>query len=270
MFSSAIGWLFSNWPLVVSIVGGVLSLIGIIIEKRSQSKGRKTVSYFLIVVGGILTIGGAAGTTLLQGAQQAESEKKNSKILSLTQQLLTKSDEIVGLNRKIAGKNDEIAKLNRELMSSVIGGNSFCYLLPLLKQGIPSFTLVHQGKYPLYDLTVRIVDVDKSEALQEKGHYFENLFDDAIYSANIGTLVPNSGQLLNEVKFQPKRTLRFNIFFSVRNGMFIQFLRIQRIGNEWKTAFKVFVIRPKEKKERTIFEKIDEGYPRNEKGLVQW
>jgi hypothetical protein len=269
MISSAIGWLFLNWLIVVSIIGAMLSLIGLIAEKRSQSKGRKTFPYVLIFIGGILTILVATVTTLRQSAQQAETERKNSKILSLTQQLLTKSDEIAGLNRKIAEKSDEITKLNRELMSSVIGGKSFCYLFPMLKQGIPRFTLIHQGKYPLYDLTIRIVDLDKFDELKEKAFSFESLFEDEI-TVNVGNFAPNSAQILSQVQIRPKETLRYNVFFSARNGFFTQILRIKKLGTEWKTAFKVTVVRPQENKERIIFEKIDEGYPRNEKGLVQW
>ena len=111
--------------------------------------------------------------------------------------------------------------------------------------------------------------MDKSEALKEKAFYFENLFRDEIL-LNIGNLAPNSAQILSEVRFQPKETLRFNVFFSARNGFFTQILRIKKLGNEWKIASKVTKVKVEEKKEETIFEKIDEGYPRNEKGIIQW
>lgn len=267
MLSSGIDWVFSHWPLVVSIVGGVLSLIGIITEKRSQSKSWKKFSYLLILVGGILTIGAAAGTTVRQSAQQAETDRKNNTILSLSQQLLEQGKHIGILNKQLLTKSEEIAKLNREVRDSVVGGNSFCYIATMLKQGIPRFVLVHQGKFPLYDLAVRIVDLDKFEELKKEGMTLENLFKSEV-NVNTGNLAPNQVRLLGEVLFQPKETVRLNIFFSARNGFFTQILRIKKVGTEWKSAFKV--TQKKEGKQETLLEKIDDGYPRNEKGVVQW
>jgi len=63
-------WILSQWPLVLAIVGGVSSLIGVITEKRSQSRSVKNFSYVLIFIGGLLTVVAAAETTIRQGAQQ--------------------------------------------------------------------------------------------------------------------------------------------------------------------------------------------------------
>jgi len=177
------------------------------------------------------------------------------------------SDEITGLNRKIAEKSDEIAKLNREIANSVTGGNSFCYMVTMLKQGIPHFVVVHQGKYPLYDLTVTIVDLDIFEELSREKVTLENLFKSEVI-VNVGNVAPNQARFLKQVRFKPKETVRFNIFFSARNGYFTQTLRIKKVGTEWKTAFKVTQVM--EGKEETLLEKIDDGYPRNANGIVQW
>ena len=87
MLPSAIAWLVSQWPLVVAVIGGVLSLIGVISEMTSRTKGWKAFSYALIVTGGILTILSATGTTIRQSAQEEESRKKSNELLSLTRQL---------------------------------------------------------------------------------------------------------------------------------------------------------------------------------------
>ena len=42
MLSSAIIWLASQWPLLVAIIGGVLSLIGVISQMYHRTKGWKT------------------------------------------------------------------------------------------------------------------------------------------------------------------------------------------------------------------------------------
>jgi hypothetical protein len=226
MMLSEASWFWSQLPLILSIIGGFASLIGIIAERWGKSSQRKTFAYILILAGGLLTISAATFTTIRQ------------------------------------------SEFNRDLLYSVTGGDSFCYVIPLLKQGIPSFTVAHHGKYPLYDVTFRIHDLDKSEALGEKSYHFENLFDDVIFSAKIGTLAPDSGRLFNEFKFPMKENLRFNIFFEARNGAFTQLLRMHKVGNEWKIASKITGQRGKT--EHTFFEKIDKGFPLNDKGEVQW
>jgi hypothetical protein len=206
-------------PLILSIVGGFASLIGMAVEK---SKHHKTCAYILILTGGLLTISAATLTTVRQSG------------------------------------------LNRDLMYSVTGGDSFCYVLPMVKQGLPSFTVAHSGKYPLYDVTFRMVDLEKAEALGKKAYQFEHMFDDVTFSADIGTLVPKTSRLFNKFRFPPKDSLRFNVFFNARNGAFMQFLRMHKIGGEWKIASKVV------REENTLFEKIDKGFPLNDKGEVQW
>jgi hypothetical protein len=261
MLSMGTSWLWSQFPLLFSIIGGLLSIIGIILKMRSDTNHLKMISNIIIVVGGVLTLASAIGTTVRQSAQQALLESR-------TAELLSKSDKISSLSKQIIEKSDKITDLNRELNNSVIGGNSFCYFVPLLKQGIASLTLMHHGTYPLYDVTFRVHDLDKSKAFTEKGINFNNFLDDVIFEKKIGTLIAHEGRIFKEFIFQPKEILRFNIFFSARNGGFNQCLRIRRIGNEWKSAFKV--VKYKGNKEQILLQNIDPGYPLNEKGVVQW
>ncbi|MHC4277591.1 MAG: hypothetical protein ACYSWY_08925 [Planctomycetota bacterium] len=68
--------------------------------------------------------------------------------------------------RVLRTKSDEIAQLNTKIASAVTGGDSFCYLDLAIGDGTtntPALMLVHQGEYPVYDVSVRIVDCGPSK-----------------------------------------------------------------------------------------------------------
>ena len=52
MLSSAIAWLTSQWLIVIAIVGGVLSLIGMIGQMASRSKGWKAIFFYILIFTG--------------------------------------------------------------------------------------------------------------------------------------------------------------------------------------------------------------------------
>ncbi len=78
-------------------------------------------------------------------------------------------EERVEYERQLRAKSDEVAELNRTSAATVTGGDSFCYLAFSLGDGAtnkPPLVLVHQGEYPLYDLGIRIVDLEKYDLLK--------------------------------------------------------------------------------------------------------
>ena len=64
-----------------------------------------------------------------------------------------------GWTTPTSGKTAEITK---QIASSMTGSASFAYIIPTFfdpTHNSPMLTLVHRGEYPLYDLTVRILDM---------------------------------------------------------------------------------------------------------------
>jgi hypothetical protein len=159
-----------------------------------------------------------------------------------------------------------VAELNEYIASSITGGNSFAYIgFPLVAPSTYGLTIIHQGKYPLYDLGIRIVDLAKWERKQPRSLY--DLQKDEQH-LNIGNLAASQASVLGPVQIDSDFT-RWNIFFSARNGYWTQLLRIRRVGNELKFALQVK--RSSQSGEgETIFEKVDPGYPRTEDGRVEW
>lgn len=59
-------------------------------------------------------------------------------------------------------------------------------------------------------------------------------------------------------------------FFSARNGMWNQKLRLRKVDNGWSTAVQVWSCDRSKPQGIPIFEKVDDNFPKNEKGLVDW
>ena len=120
---------------------------------------------------------------------------------------------------------------------------------------------MHQGDFPLYDLTVNITDLDKINKYAgnpEYAHEYRKLF-------SIGTMLPKqSNNLCKVLMLDQENSKSFNIFFSARNGMFHELLRIKKINNEWVSAVKVF------DGEKILLQSHSDKYPRNTVGEIDW
>ena len=167
-------------------------------------------------------------------------------------------------------KSGEIAEINKQIASSVTGGVSFAYIIPIFfdpTHNSPMFTLVHQGEYPLYDLTVRILDLATFDSLVRQHDSYSDKLKDEVQSS-VSNIAPNGQSMLKTVQLGTD-PLRWNLFFNARNGYFTELLRVRRVGNEWKTALKVIRTRSPSKHE-VLLEKVDSGYPLSKGGQVDW
>jgi hypothetical protein len=167
-------------------------------------------------------------------------------------------------------KRGETTEINKQIASSITGGVSFAYIVPTFfdpTHNAPMLTLVHRGEYPLYDLTVRILDMATFDnTVRQYNLYSDKLREDVQLS--ITNIAPNQTSMLKIVQLDIA-PLRWNLFFSARNGFFTELLRIRRVGNEWKTALKVIRTRSPSN-DQVLLEKIDSGYPLSKDGQVEW
>ena len=157
-------------------------------------------------------------------------------------------------------KSEEIARLHQELANSVIGGDSFCYLVISNIDSVKNigiFVVLHRGKHPLYDVHARIVDSEKFSTVEQTNT-----------DIPLGTLIPSSARtsarMLDRITLGNGDTRSFNIDFSARNGFFFQVLRLKKIHGKWVHATKVL------RKDKVIYEKVDDEFPRTAEGNVEW
>jgi hypothetical protein len=175
------------------------------------------------------------------------------------------SQQQVKFEHDLRVKSDEIAKLNREIVNSVIGGDSFCYLSigsinPQNNVGI--LVAVSQGEHPIYDVNARIVDLQKFEKI--KDNLTLQTINQSETHINIGNMIKGTASMIRQFPLGNTSKRDFNIFFSARNGLYTQLLRLRKVNDEWVSATKV------EKNGEVIFEKIDDNFPRSKKGEIDW
>jgi hypothetical protein len=151
-----------------------------------------------------------------------------------------------------------------DLVAHVTGGDSYCYLMlanlmPGANSGIT--TVVHCGKHVLYDVSARICDLQAFEAVKDN-MTFEAIRNTEIHRS-FGNMTPGfaKGQEIFDLGDGTRRD--FNIFWTARNGGFTQLLRFRKVGDRWTSATKV-------EREGTIFEQVQENYPRNAEGGIDW
>jgi hypothetical protein len=171
-------------------------------------------------------------------------------------------------NSDIRQKNEEIARLQRENTSAITGGDSFCWMAFQMltidgnmpnAYSMPEDLLLapffaHVGKYPLYDVTARIVDTDllptNIQAAQSNGI--------------VGNMTPGFGMTSTTRIRHHGKDFNFNVFYVARNGSWIQHLRMRWVGDGWATASKV--LRGKE----VLYREVSANFPRTENGTVDW
>lgn len=157
---------------------------------------------------------------------------------------------------------DNLELKTATIFSQITGGHSFCYAsLSQNYMGERNLSITHQGVFPLYDLTVKIVDLDKFNehaGNPNHEHEYQKFF-------SIGTMLPMQSNNLCKVQIQDQENSKsFNIFFSARNGMFSELLRLKKINNEWVSAMKVLG------DEKTLLKAVSDSYPKGSNGEIDW
>ncbi len=201
-----------------------------------------------IFIGLILTAVGGFSATRLQNQHQIEYEG----------QLRMRSDEIADLNREIAGR--------------VTGGDGYCYFeISRAPKGDDLFlVLAPHGKYPLYDVEFRLVDVQLFEQIADdiEAGDFEKLSESEI-KRHIGTLPPKQARMQGRLWLPSDRDYyAYNVFMGARNGFFSQIIRLRLVNGKWKCATKVFGGGGEDAE--LIFEHAEPDFPLDAAGEPRW
>ncbi|USG61476.1 hypothetical protein NBZ79_00610 [Sneathiella marina] len=174
-------------------------------------------------------------------------------------------DDLSRLIEKTSSLLERLDEKTADLVSHITGGDSFCFmahsnLMPGVDRAMTM--IIHQGIHPLYDIRARIVDLQAFRSVQNKLTP-ENL--------NKAELHRSYGELTrglctdSEVWDLGKGTERdFNIFWTTRSGPFSQYLKYRKHNNRWIYATKV--VRGND----VLYETIQEDFPRNTAGEVDW
>jgi hypothetical protein len=166
-------------------------------------------------------------------------------------------------NAELRQKNEEIARLT--------GGDGFCWTAFQIVDSrgelvnankmpdelilVPNF--INQGKYPLYDVSARMVDLDQFKTNVVSGTTAVRIGNmTAGFAVTTDVHIPHHGKDFN-----------FNIFYVARNGSWLQKLRMRWMGDGWASANRVTEGQGGGKE---LLLEVSANYPRDADGNVAW
>ncbi len=236
----------SEWlaaPSLLVFIGAIISALGAFWTalKQTQTKRALRISLAVIFFGALISATGAMWSSMRQSQYEYE--------------LRSKSDE---------------------MLATVTGGDSFCYLylgfpVAVKTRDVVSAILLAQGKYPLYDISIRIVNIEMLRLITKTYHSipFEvrSKYETIYKAGNLGSeqtiLEFLSWKLPNDREHQG-----YNVFITTRNGSILQMIRFRYVDGRWRLATKI--IRGRGKNEVVLLEEVDPKFPRDERGQIQW
>jgi hypothetical protein len=127
---------------------------------------------------------------------------------------------------------------------------------------------LHRGRYPLYAVNARLVDLAKMKRFQESGQKvtLDNAFALDL-NIPIGDLAVSTARPLQQIAFASSERQSFNIFFAAHNGLWTEELRLRLIDGVWTRAIRISRLQGNQ--ERAIWQKVGLKYPRVA-GKVDW
>lgn len=230
--------------MIAMVIGGMITAAFGLIAMLSKSKKEGLPSWVAwgAFAGGIIVVLGG----LWSGIEQSKTAEELQK------------------------KTQEVAELTRKAADSITGGDSFCYVTLLFldrTKGIATVDLASKGKYPLYDVSVKIADLQKNRQLQDQmslkdqislKELFEILQGNVI---KVGNLRPGSSFFLGTIKIEPPGK-DYYFYMTARNGFFRQPYLIRFTGKKWTIATKVIkdiVGKPEQFEE--LYKRVDKDFP---------
>jgi hypothetical protein len=229
-------------PFVAAAVWAVYSIYGGSISDRTIRKGIEAFapSFFL------------ASWLLSQYFRVSKQVKTDSNFNNIENRFKDMEGRLVSLINGLDSATDR-------MINNVTGGNSFPYIQIAIDGGKNSGRLVviHNGEYPIYDLVIRMVDVNKFTALVGNLNLNNIKTTESIF--DVGNMTPGHASIMGSWSTTEESSQDYNIFFVARNGAFTQQLRLRKVNGEWLRATRVTRRNGNELDE--VFQKVDEGFP---------
>ena len=162
---------------------------------------------------------------------------------------------------KLVDANEKIAEQAVEIKNIVTGGDSFAYIF-FPKNYTSIIIVIPEGDYPLYDLSIEIIDEDLISPSDYRSGRL-NFF--------VGTIAPSRVSRGRVLHWQglDGQSKNFNITFSARNGYWTQLIKCRLIDGEWSYALKVEK-QVDHEKIILLHERIDQNFPKNVLGNIDW
>lgn len=148
----------------------------------------------------------------------------------------------------------------QEIVNYTTGGNSLCYFAVNFRGFISTWTLLHSGEYPIYDLSIESIDVDEFIKCNELHQVCprKNFY--------VGNLSPGHFKEMWEIQLFDKEPKNINIFFYARNFYLAQEIRFRHVNGFWECATQLLGVNNKTNAQEALYQNIGRFYPRDEDG----
>jgi hypothetical protein len=265
-----VGKMFSDlfadpWLLAASIAQLLLILLGAVVTL--QEEWVKQHKKLLLVAFAVL---GCAGfiATAKQGGESAATNAKLADTLGQLSTATTGISRMTALNTELQNRllqqSDIIIDLSKQNISTVTGGDSFCYVSfsPIPSQGVLVVMAVHKGKFPLHSVEVAIDDLRVSESAP-----LGVLIQLPEYRFTIPELAPNTSKVLGNIPLGNLERQSLNVNFYGLAGYWTEMIRaVFGKNGQWLEAIQVQRAGPRQ---GILFEQIPDSFPKRE-GKVVW
>lgn len=179
------------------------------------------------------------------------------------------------LQERLLSQSGIIADLSVSGINTTTGGDSFCYMRFSGDTHDMRPAFYQQGKYPLYDLNARIVDIKMAEVPAGiVGQALVDFIKKAEVRIHLGDMGAGSSSWIDNPLPFGRGHSAFNIFFDAKNGFWHESLRYRDVGTHgamalivWREALGGKRFGPKEP---VIFRKVDKDFPLSKSGEVEW
>lgn len=175
---------------------------------------------------------------------------------ALSSQVDLKTTQIVALT-------EANAKLSQNISDSITGGKSYCCLKFYDHgDGVVLPVVEHRGEYPLYDVSVNLLDLD----LWTEGYKEHNIEKMENGQWVHGSLSPGQSLLLDPLSLEGRNIVRMRATISARNGALLQMIHGRKIGKMWQFAMEL----TRCPTNALVAEEIPDGFPKDQNGHYDW
>jgi hypothetical protein len=209
--------------ILLGVVGVLMSFPKLAERVEENSRVRKTVAAVCILVG--------LGAYSVSGHQRHQFNLDMKSLLVNTKTSVDRTGDLMTSTNTIVNRSETtLAKLNENLKTAT-GGDSFCYaeLIGISDVG-GNLVIISHGKYPLYDVQVRVFD-------EKRARETKNFQGSDILSKPIGNLGANVALPFGPLPFSSVGDRQeLNFFFSGRNGFWTEVMRLRKVDGGWTRA----------------------------------
>lgn len=189
-----------------------------------------------------------------------ENDLLKVKIDSLTSHSLEQLSTIQRLTMQNAELASKLGASNIQINGNLTGGDGFIELqIAKHISNVAAFVAVHHGKYPLYDIQSRIVDVEMfQQDLINSPSITQTQLLKSSRILEIGSLAPTLSKLMEPTDLLLDKNERtFNIFTTARNGSTTQTIKLKKVAGVYYSATRIYNTTTG----KLLLENIEADYP---------